>query len=89
MMIDEARPFDRAFRGIVGCRNNNVLLLTVGVAIGAPLAMFKFILAWSAVTALVHWIRVALLLPRSDSHLTWGEKQAGMSVKVGQRQAPA
>jgi phosphatidylglycerophosphate synthase len=60
--LDEATRIDAGIRLVAGRRNVYACLLLAGVVAGQPLAAFYAIVVWAAVTALVHWGRVAGLL---------------------------
>jgi len=62
MTLDEATWIDAAIRLVAGRRNIYTSLLLVGVLIGRPAAAFHVIVWWAAATALVHWIRAAMLV---------------------------
>jgi len=64
IVIDEASKLDAAIRLFASNRNNNILFLLVGLAIGFPLEAYWFIMAWSVLTPVVHWIRLVILLNR-------------------------
>lgn len=71
ILIDEASRFDAAVRFVASCRNTNVAILLVGLALGCPLEACGVVVVWGLVTASVHWLRVLLLLrpasgPRSS-----------------------
>lgn len=62
VQLDEATRIDAAIRLVAGRRNIYTSMLVVGVLLGRPAAAFHVIVWWAAATALVHWIRVALLV---------------------------
>jgi phosphatidylglycerophosphate synthase len=64
MQLDEASSLDRAIRLVAGRRNVYSTILLIGVVIGRPDAAYLVTVAWAVVTALAHWIRVAVLLGR-------------------------
>jgi len=66
IVIDEVGRFDATVRLFASNRNNNILFLAAGLLLGVPLQAYWFILAWSAVTPVIHWIRVWMLLSRPE-----------------------
>lgn len=53
------RPFDSWFRLITARRNPCLIILTAALLLGAPLAGLWAVVAWTLVTTLVLWVRVA------------------------------
>ncbi|RMH37698.1 MAG: hypothetical protein D6689_20810 [Deltaproteobacteria bacterium] len=64
MMIDEASRIDAAVRFVGARRNTNFAYFAAALALGAPRVGFWIIAVGTAVTAAVHWLRVAVLLAR-------------------------
>lgn len=62
MQLDEASPLDRAIRLVAGRRNVYSTVLLVGVLAGRAEAAYLVTVVWAVVTAVVHWVRVAVLL---------------------------
>ncbi|MBW2704501.1 MAG: CDP-alcohol phosphatidyltransferase family protein, partial [Deltaproteobacteria bacterium] len=64
IILDEASPIDAAIRFVASNRNTNVAFFLIGMALGRPLETFYVVVLWNAATALIHWLRVAVLLLR-------------------------
>jgi len=58
------RPFDGFFRIVIARRNPNLLLLSLGVAAGAPGTAFWAVAVWGLVSNAVHAVRLAQALAR-------------------------
>jgi phosphatidylglycerophosphate synthase len=63
-MLDELSPFDRRVRMVAGRRNVYVWMLLIGVCVRQPAWAFLVIVAWAAVTVVVHGARTVLWLGR-------------------------
>ncbi|MEM7529008.1 MAG: CDP-alcohol phosphatidyltransferase family protein [Pseudomonadota bacterium] len=57
-------PLDGRVRSFISRRNINLLLLTIGLAIGLETLAFGLVVAWQAATCLWHAVRTAMLYPR-------------------------
>ncbi len=62
MMIDEATKTDAVIRFFAGCRNTSMAILLIGLIVGRPLSFFWFIVWLNGATAVIHWLRTAVLL---------------------------
>src|SRR5262245_12562040 len=64
MQLDEASPLDRAIRLVAGRRNVYSTVMLVGVLAGHANVAYLVTVVWAVVTAVAHWVRVAVLLGR-------------------------
>ena len=68
MQLDEASSLDRAIRLVAGRRNVYSTIVLLGVMVGRADHAFLVTVAWAVATAVVHWMRVAVLfVPRSTA----------------------
>lgn len=63
-------PLDGAVRTVIARRNVNLVIMTVGLALGHGVAAFVVVLAWHVLTALWHGARTLWLAARSPRPLS-------------------
>jgi phosphatidylglycerophosphate synthase len=62
VQLDEASLLDRSIRLFAGRRNVYSTILLIGVVAGRPDRAFQVTVAWAVGTAILHWVRVAVLV---------------------------
>ncbi|MBW2271750.1 MAG: CDP-alcohol phosphatidyltransferase family protein [Deltaproteobacteria bacterium] len=81
------RPFDGFFRTIIARRNPNLVLLSMGVALGRPDAGYIAVAVWTVICNVVPMVRIAQAFAerrRGNPIRPWHEEQA---VETGSSEA--